>query len=89
MIVVRILIWVFLGAVAMLSLVALAACVYLLVTLVPLAKKERILREHGYTYEREYFSNGNVSLPAEWVQRMSVEHLETYLLARAAEEARK
>lgn len=82
MIAIKILIWLGLIYMAIIVLATFSAITWASLIIVPIVRKERLLRKYGYKYEQRYFTKDDVSIPVEWVERMSLARLEDYLARR-------
>lgn len=82
MIAIKILVWLGLICMAIIFLAAVGVITYASLIIVPIVRKERLLRKYGYEYEQRYFTKDDVSIPVEWVERMSLSRLDDYLARR-------
>lgn len=82
MIAIKILIWLVLICMAIIVLATFGAVTYASLIIVPIVRKERLLRKYGYKYKQRYFTKDDVSIPVEWVERMSLARLDDYLARR-------
>jgi len=82
MIALKILFWLVLICMAIIVLATFGAITYASLIIVPIVRKERLLRRYGYEYQERYFTKDDVSIPVEWVERMSLARLDDYLARR-------
>lgn len=86
MIALKVLFWVVIICAAIFALAMFGSITYLSLVIIPILRKERVLRRHGYEYEREYFTKGDVSIPLSWIENMSISRLDDYLARREEQE---
>lgn len=82
MIAIKILIWLALICMIITVLATFGAIIYASLIIVPIVRRERLLKQFGYEYDKGYFVKGDVSIPVEWAERISLARLEDYLARR-------
>jgi len=82
MIAIKILVWLVLICMIIIVLATFGAIIYASLIIVPIVRRERLLKRFGYEYDKGYFVKGDVSIPVDWIEKMSLSRLEDYLARR-------
>lgn len=88
MLILRILIIITATAFAIAAVAFLVMTGYIFIKILPQAKKENYLLDHGYTCDKGYWCKGDRSLAGSWVYNMSYSRLVDYI-QRAEEKENK